>query len=65
MSDLTAKCAMTAATQVIFAGTWAILALTGICQLNSMCLWSQGGLKRPQGGPPLYMKKISMSKIDF
>ena len=31
-----------------------------------MCLWSLGGgVEEPQGGTPQYMKKISMSEIDF
>ena len=54
MSDLTAKCTMMATTHVILAATTTIFGLVSL-----VCVF------RAKGGTYLYMKKISMSKIDF
>ena len=59
--------AITATTCKILSTTRAILALTWFCHL-SIYLWSLGGAwGAPMGDPPLplYMKKFSISNIDF
>ena len=65
MPDFAAARAIMAATRKILSTTRAILALTWFCHLK-MYLWNLGGgAWGAPGGTPQYMKKISMSKIDF
>ena len=63
-SQASTRMSWACATRKILSTTCAILALTWFCYIR-MCLWSLGVPEEPQGRTLLYMKKTSMSKIDF